>query len=170
MRSLRVGLGQDLGLRCADRCERAVALRLLREDRGALQALVRALAVAVLGVEHRRVIERARDLVEQAELVVELEALLVVEDRGLEVAVVLIVLRHAGVQTRESVAISEMLGERDRALVRRQRLASLAHVRKDVRQINEASEVEGGILHDAALARHETLAEESIRVFVRICP
>ena len=67
------------------------------ELRGARQAFASAFAVPVLRVQQRGVIERAGDLIEQPELLEDLEALLVVDDRGLEIALVLMRLCHAGV-------------------------------------------------------------------------
>jgi len=66
--------------------ERRVAPDLCRDPSAAREALARAFAVAVLGVLHGDVVERASHAVERAELLIHLEGSLVVADRKLDVA------------------------------------------------------------------------------------
>src|SRR5881409_296319 len=143
-----IGLREYLRFSCADRCERAIALRLLRERGGAPQAIVRALAVAVLRIEHGRVVEGAGDLIEETELLVRLKAPQVVLDGTLEVAFILVRLRDAGVEDRDEVAVAKAFRELDGALVDRERLFALALARQGECQIDEPAEVECLVLDD----------------------
>ena len=163
-----VALGEHLGLGRANGRERAIALGLLRQHRRALQRLRCALAVAVLREQHRRVVEGARDLIEQAKLLIELEALLVVDDGRLEIAVVLVVLRHAGVQAGEGGAIAELLRESDGALVCRHRLPRLPHIGLRHREVDQTAEEEGRVLHHAVLTGGDAFAQEPVRVLIRV--
>src|SRR5207253_900001 len=83
-------------LRGSDRCESSVALRLLGEPGRARKTFASAGEISVLHVEGSRVVERARHLVQKTEVLVDVEALLIAHDRGLDVTTVVVRLRDAG--------------------------------------------------------------------------
>src|SRR5207237_3714227 len=92
-RGVGIILGEHFCLRRLDRRECPVALGFLGKARGARQRFTRSGDVPVLDVQPGRAVEGARDLIQQTELLEELQALLVVVDRGLDVARVVIGLR-----------------------------------------------------------------------------
>src|SRR2546430_9017944 len=109
-RRLGIALRQHLGLRRPDRGEGRIAFGFGGQSLGAGQAFSSARGVAVLDVESSRIVERARHLVEKPEVLVDLEAALVVEDRRFEVARLVVGLRHSRVEVRERRPIVELLG------------------------------------------------------------
>src|SRR5712692_621954 len=104
------------------------------------------------------------------EIFVQLQALLVVGDRRLEVAVVLIGLRHPGVQAGHRGPVGESLREYERALVDRQRLARVAGIRYGERQVNESAEVKRRVLNDAVVAGEDALLEQPDLLVISMCP
>src|SRR6185503_13090028 len=111
----------------------------------------------VLGVEHRGVVERARSLIEEAELFVDLEALLVVDDGRFEVAIILVGLRHACVQRTDGGAVAELCRQLDRPLIGRERLLRLPEIGESDREVNQPAEVEWRIRKGPVFTSNDTL-------------
>ena len=94
-------------------------------------------------------------------MLVDVEALLIAHDRGLDVTTVVVRLRDAGVERGDGREIIELLGEHERLLERRQCLLRLTLVAERVRQIHEPPVVEGDVLDRPVLARLHALAEKA---------
>ena len=122
----------------------------------------------MLHVERGRVVERARDLVHEPEVLIDMQALLAVQNRGLEVAGIVMGLRNTRVQVRQRRAVPELLRQRDRTLVGEERLLRLTLVRLGDREIDEPAELERRVVDDAVVGGLHAFFQHADRFLVRV--
>ena len=101
-------------------------------------------------------------------MLVDIETLLVVHDRGLDITAVVVGLRDTRIESGHQRKVVELSGECERLLVHDERLLRLPLVAERDCKINKPSVVERDVLDGAVLARLDALAKKTDLFFVRV--